>query len=280
MKNLLKIISIITILFPSFLYATNDQQEQIKTITAFYKNYLDQKYEEGWPSIYSSRLIKALEDNINDCRKFIRNGNICGYTADGDLLLNAQDYSPTLRFSNSNFSATTKPNNVITVNFVLFPEEEQDKGDRELNFTMAKENNLWKIDDMESSAYESMNAEREALIETNLSLENAVTDLQGSFEYGDDKNFSQFIASQSEICANKSCHAIKQSDLANIYRTLFDKYFTKTGEYSVEQKLPLVPAGTKFPSTPKEGDIAQTGIFSWRYQDQLWMITKIDLDKI
>lgn len=277
MKIFLKTILFLPILFSSFLYATSDQQEKIKTVTDFYTRYLNQEYEQGWPSIFSSRLKKALDENIEDCRKYVRNGNICGYTADGDILLNAQDYSETLTFSNSNFSAIAKPDNLISVSFILFPEYPEDAGDRELSFNMAKENNQWKIDDIESSAYVSMDAEKAALIEYNQSLENALNDLQITFELTDNKQFELFLNDQTKICIAKSCKVINPESISGIFQKIFDKYYRKTGEYTVEPKQPLYPQPVrKFP-TPKEGDTADVGIFSWVYKNNLWIITEINL---
>lgn len=278
MKNFLKTIFFLSILFPSLLYATSDQQAQIKTVTEFYTQYLNQEYEQGWPSIFSSRLKKALDENIEDCRKFVRNGDMCGYTADGDLLLNSQDYSEHLKFANSKFLAISKPNNQLVVSFVLFPEEgEEDEGNREINFTMAKENNQWKIDDIESSAYVSMSAERDALIEYNQSLENVLNDLQITFELTDSKQFALFINDQTKICSAKSCKIINPESVSGIFQSIFDKYYRKTGEYTVEPKQPLYPQPVRKFLTPKEGDTADVGIFSWVYKNNLWIITEINL---
>ncbi len=279
MKTLLKIIFCLSILFPSFLYATSDQQEQIKTVTDFYTRYLNQEYEQGWPSIFSSRLTKALNDNINDCKKFVRNGDMCGYTADGDILLNAQDYSEKLNFSNSNFSAIAKTDNQITVSFILFPEYPEDAGDREISFNMAKENNQWKIDDIESLAYVSMKAEKDALIEYNQSLENVLNDLHISFLLADSKQFELFINNQTKICSAESCKIINPDSVPDIFQRIFDNYYRKTNDDTVEAIRPLYPQPLpKF--APKEGNKAEVGIFSFIFMDQLWMIERINLDKL
>ncbi len=278
MKIFFKSILFLSILFPSFLYATNDQQAQIRAVTDYYTRYLNQEYEQGWPSIFSSHLIKALDDNINHCRKFIRNANICGYTADGDLLLNAQDYSEHLNFSNSKFLAISKPNNQLVVSFMLFPEEgEEDEGNREINFTMAKENNQWKIDDIESSAYASMDSENAALIEYNQSLENALFDLQTIFEIAESHYFELFINNQTKICAEQSCKVINSDSVSGVFQKIFDKYYRKTTDDTVETIRPLFPQPLPKLSTPKEGDTTKVGIFSWIYKNNLWIITEINL---
>lgn len=284
MKNIFKLIPLICILFFTSIQATatqttTDQQQQIQAVTDYYKKYLNRDIEDGWPSIFSSRLQKALDDNIEDCRKYVRNGNICGYSADGDLLLASQDSSEKLNFSTSKFSAVAQNNNQVKVRFILFPEYPDDAGDRELNFNMAKENNEWKIDDIESSAYVSMDSEKTALIEYNQPLENALEDLRITFELADSKAFEQFISNETQICSNKSCKPFDLDSVSIIFKTIFDKYYRKTGEYSVEQKHPLYPQPAPKIVASKAGETATTGIFSWVYKNNLWMITKIDLGK-
>lgn len=280
MKNIFKLTSLICILFSTSLQATaqtsTDQQQQIQAVTDYYKKYLNREIEDGWPSIFSSRLQKALDDNIEDCRKYVRNGNICGYSADGDLLLRSQDSSEKLNFDTSKFIATSQSNNQVKVNFILFPEYPDDAGDRELIFNMAKENNQWKIDDIESLAYTSMDSEKASLIEYNQPLKNALEDLQITFELADSKAFEQFINDRTRVCSNKSCKPLNLHSASIIFQTLFDKYYLKTGEYSVEPKHPLYPQPAPKIVASKEGETATTGIFSWVYENNLWMITKID----
>lgn len=264
---------------PSFSQASNEAQAQIKAVTAYYQRYLNQNYENTWPSIFSKRLVNALESNISDCKKFVRNGNMCGYTANGDLLLNAQDYSPTLTFANSKFVATAKPHNQVIVNFVLFPGDE-DEGSREINFTLSKEGNEWKIDDIESSVYESIKSERDALIEMNAPLENAIADLQITLEYLSYEYLSPFMNDKTQICESKKCSTIDNTKLSSIHKKLFDYYFKKTEDNSVEPLHKFVDIDASAKSTAKEQKRVTTGIFTWEFQDQIWMITKIDLDSI
>jgi len=285
MKNIFKLTFLVCILFSASIYATpvqttTAQQQQLQTVTDYYKKYLNREFEEGWPSIFSSRLQKALNDNIEDCRKYVRNGNICGYSSDGDLLLLSQDSSEKLNFTNSKFTAISEHTNQINVSFILFPEYPDDAGNREISFNMAQENNQWKIDDIESQAYASMDSEKAALIEYNQSLENALEDLRIAFELADSKAFEKFITNKTQICSSKSCKTINTDSISIIFQTIFDKYYRKTGEYTVEQKHPLYPQPALKTTAPKEGDTATIGIFSWVYENTLWVIAKIDWDKI
>lgn len=97
-------VSILLLLLPLASFAKDaGSTEQVNFITNFYREYLDAteakrvEFTKG-ESFFSKSALKAIEQSNKVCAEKVRGDDICGYAADGDLFLNAQEISPDLKF--------------------------------------------------------------------------------------------------------------------------------------------------------------------------------------
>jgi hypothetical protein len=155
-------------LFTLFLttYASADTESAEKTIYNFYNSYFsDLNKKDNASSIelpYSTSFNKLISHNKELCNSFP--DEICGWGADGDVYLDAQDYDEKLSIENSQFKINESPSNTINVSFYLFPSEKSAQDNqRHISFKMVYEHNKWVVDDIiynrDTSSREQINNE-------------------------------------------------------------------------------------------------------------------------
>lgn len=291
MKNIFKLVSLLCILFSLPSHA-NDQDQQIKIISDFYKAYFSGKDplgDEAWPSFFSNDLVKHLDQNKADCERYDREGSVCGYSADFDPFTFSQDWSSELTFASSEFSAKSSSHNAVDIHFILFPEfSGEDRTSRSVRVLFIKENDQWKVNDMllgengdfsnSTGIRQDVASERIYLIENNQLISNTTAVLETIIHYQQTEFFEKFISSETDVCQQQKCKPLSNSE--SLLQALHQHYFIKIDEYSYKAIKPLFDKTIPETKNPKAGDKITAGIFSFEYKDHLWMITKIDLDKM
>lgn len=118
------------------------------TIEAFYRKYLGSAKKEL--NLPFSRSFRALQkEDTAACKKFA-GSDICGFGADGDVYLDAQDFDPKLTYASAGFKATEAEPGKVTASFNLFPNDKAsgDENKRTIVFAMVKEKGAWVVDDI------------------------------------------------------------------------------------------------------------------------------------
>lgn len=129
-----------------------DPSSAKNTIKAFYKAYLDFSQHQGGqkPTLRFSKAFQTLvTENAKVCKESAGT-DICGWGANGDVYLNAQEFDPGLTFQNSRISITEPKPGKIQVKLNVYPSI-KDAGayyDRTIIFLMIWEANQWAVDDI------------------------------------------------------------------------------------------------------------------------------------
>lgn len=139
------------------------RQQQLDLITNFYKDHLarpETRQASQLPSgSFFSKDLEALVDaNLQLCDSLSRGDDVCGYGADGDVFLDAQEVAPTLDFERAHFRVERAGENIIEASFNIHP----DMGsayDRRIRFVLVDETDGWRVDDMLYSQGRSMRQE-------------------------------------------------------------------------------------------------------------------------
>ncbi|MEI6729649.1 MAG: DUF3828 domain-containing protein [Pseudomonadota bacterium] len=137
-----------------FVASANAQEEltAIQTIDNFYREYLDYKYDPTKPDIkapnpiFSKSFNNALAESKSLCDKYA-NGEICGWAADSDPYLNAQDQEDNLTYEKANVKISEPIKGTIKVTFNLFPSGNNTVLNTVI-YKVIKEDNIWVIDDL------------------------------------------------------------------------------------------------------------------------------------
>ncbi|MFZ4715232.1 MAG: hypothetical protein ACOYL6_16030 [Bacteriovoracaceae bacterium] len=119
-----------------------------KVIEDFYRGYfVDKSRLNHLP--FSKSFNQLVSKNAKICEKYAGT-DVCGWGADGDLYLHAQEYDPNLSFENSKFQIEQSKSGLVVVRFNIYPSI-TDAGnfyDREFQFVMIQEEGKWVVDDM------------------------------------------------------------------------------------------------------------------------------------
>jgi hypothetical protein len=127
--------------------------EPIDVVKDFYKKYIDYIHTEKKNSIkpriqFSKQFQKALERNRDVCDNYAT--GICGWQADGDEYLDAQETDPNLTFANSGIAFRAIGKGLVEVRLNVYPSEKTNKNFylREIKYKMIIENGIWVVDDI------------------------------------------------------------------------------------------------------------------------------------
>lgn len=145
---------------------------QMKAVEDFYRRYLGPSQngdlkdpKKAAVGFFSKSLMAAWDENLKKCRDS-GSTDICGWGADGDIFLQAQDIDPNLNYDNSKFRVFKFTNGFIEANFNVFPSKLKNGKldpyyDRNIRFFMIEEDGRWVVDDiayMESTGPASVRA--------------------------------------------------------------------------------------------------------------------------
>lgn len=119
-----------------------------QTVSDFYHQYLNPNTKNRNTDLpYSRTLQQEIAINAAICKKYA--DGPCGWGADRDLYLDAQESDPKLNDTNANLHVTTKPGNIVEVTFDLFPYDKPDNREhRTMQIKMVEENRAWVLDDV------------------------------------------------------------------------------------------------------------------------------------
>lgn len=132
-------------------FATTESSSPKETIYNFYKSYfssLNNKLDGStFELTYSRSFSRLINYNEKLCKSFP--DEICGWGADGDVYLDAQDYGKSLTIKNTRFQIHESPVKTINVSFYLFPSDTSVRDNqRHISYKMIYENHQWVVDDI------------------------------------------------------------------------------------------------------------------------------------
>lgn len=130
-------------------YKARSERQQVDFITRFYSSYLGEARRAPPPAgtFYSDDLEALLAANHELCGKLARHDEICGYDADGDVFLDAQETASGLTLDKAGFKAAYAGNGTVDVSFNVFPGQ-GDNYRRQIRFVLTLEDAGWRVDDM------------------------------------------------------------------------------------------------------------------------------------
>jgi len=120
-----------------------------ETIEIFYKAYLNEeqphRLKRSEP-VFSKAFLKLRKQNLRVCKEKA-GSDICGWGADADPYLNAQDMDDDLTYGNAVRSITEPKPGEVHVQLDVFPSQ-PNEGDRTIVFTLIQEDKRWVVDDI------------------------------------------------------------------------------------------------------------------------------------
>ncbi|RSZ59862.1 hypothetical protein HF313_14120 [Massilia atriviolacea] len=232
---------------------------------------------------YSPGLLKLMDANRAACLKVARQGSQCGWNADGDEFLHAQERDPALTLASSGFVAKAAGANTVDVRFLLFPGQADTQ--RAIRYRLLRHQGRWRVDDATGAAkggYRRENSLRYAIAAETRYVNGSVLDaaeaatwvnLYVEGEMAD--AFARFAAFPLTVCqGGDGCTAYRENDarLPALVGTLKQRYFDKG------VVRPVLPASTLVvPKVPGEGSVVRNGPFDFTFRRGLWRLTQVDL---
>jgi hypothetical protein len=259
--------------------AWSEKQQQLDLITDFYRDHLarpDKRQPSQVPPGFFTPELEALIDANNQlCYSLSRSDDICGYGADSDVFLDAQEASPSLDFERSSFRISRIGDNVVEATFNVYP----DMGtayDRQIRYVLVQGDEGWRVDDMLFAQNRSMRVE---LLQENDAILARARDLGDTagwvFNYlrnGDMLDRAvRFIAFPVQVCDQYGvCTAMKRDD-PRLMQAL-DYLSDNKGDSDV---LPP-PAEAQ----AADGKVIAIGALDFTFQNRAWWVTRIDLRRL
>ncbi|MFZ3231703.1 MAG: hypothetical protein WA160_15955 [Pseudobdellovibrio sp.] len=93
-----------------------------------------------------------IQENLATCKEKAGT-DVCGWGADGDIYLDAQEIDPQLTFKNSQFVITAVDPETVKVSFNVYPslKESKDFYNRTIVYHMLLEKGKWVVNDLISN---------------------------------------------------------------------------------------------------------------------------------
>jgi hypothetical protein len=140
-------------------------KEPIDVVRDFYKKYMEyihaEKRNSAAPRIqFSKQFQRSIDRNLFVCENYA--SGVCGWQADGDAYLDAQEIDPNLTFANSGIRFKSIGKDIIEVKLNVYPSEKayKDYYSREIKYKMIFENGAWVVDDI---IYKDSGSSRKAI---------------------------------------------------------------------------------------------------------------------
>ncbi len=123
-------------------------------VESFYRLYLSPATHGGSRAAiaFSKSFLELVKRNLEVCKEKAGT-DVCGWGADGDIYLGAQESQPDLTFENSGAKIREEEGGVVSVTMNVYPDI-KDAGDyylRRVYFRLISEDGRWVVDDMKSS---------------------------------------------------------------------------------------------------------------------------------
>ena len=260
--------------------AWSERQRQLDLITDFYKDHLSrpetrQASQLPAGSFYSRELEALVDANSLLCDSLSRGDDICGYGADGDVFLQAQEVSPSLDFERSGFTASRSEDNIVDASFNVHPDMGESHA-RRIRYVLVKEPHGWRVDDVLFADGGSM---RRELQRENDQVKARARDLADAagwvFNYlrneGALDRAARFIAFPVQVCDQYGACAALRRDDARLMQAL-DALADGGVDLGLLPKPGEVAAG--------DGKVVAVGAFDFTFQTKAWWVTKIDLGRV
>jgi hypothetical protein len=148
----LKRVIIFSLLLPSVLFP---QSSGISFVIEFYQSYLDAYPKKVVNSdsflithpFFSTSIIALLDSNKKVCTKKAGT-DICGYGADSDIFLNAQEIGPNLTFKTSRFKALEINPELIEISYTVYPNGAKKYYEHTRRLKLVLDDKKWRVDDI------------------------------------------------------------------------------------------------------------------------------------
>lgn len=253
------------------------RQQQLDLITNFYKDHLarpEMRQASQLPSgsFFSKELEALVDANLQLCDSLSRGDDVCGYGADGDVFLDAQEVPPTLDFERAQFKVERAGDDVVEASFNINP----DMGsayERHLRFALVEEDNGWRVNDMLYGQGRSMRQELQRENAAVLARARELADAAGwVFNYLGNEDMldraMRFIAFPVQVCDQYGvCAAMKRDDMRLLQA--LDALADNGAGSAILPKPGEVAAS--------EGKVVAVHALDFTFQNKAWWVTKIDL---
>jgi hypothetical protein len=257
-------------------------------IGSFYRDYFAdpaaarKRHVEGG-RFYSPGLLKLMAANRAACAKVARQGSQCGWNADGDEFLHAQERDRTLTLASSGFAARAAGARAVDVRFLLYPDQADTL--RAMRYRLVRHGGQWRVDDVidqEQGGYPAKNSLRHAIAAETRYVNADTLDAGEAANwlnvFVDDENvasFARFAVFPLTVCASEGgCLPYRENDarLPALVKALKLRYFDKG------VVRPTLPARSEeVPGTPREGSVVRNGPFEFSFRRGLWSLQRVDL---
>lgn len=269
----------------------SDAGQQVQFLAHFYKTYLSRPASADFDlppgSFYSQRAETLIAMNRQLCTTLSRSDDICGYGADGDVFLNAQEIATDLNFKTSKFKAIPSGNNTIDVSFTVWPGNGV-RYDRQLRYVLVKEPGGWRVDDVffgTGGGFRETESMRHQISQENARVLAAARDVfdvvSWIFIYLRDKDMlaraERFVTFPVQICSTTGgCQAVHRDDgmlrqaIGHLHRAYYKGDFDTRTDLS--SYFPRVDSAQTL-----EGKVVRLDALELSFRDRAWWISKIDL---
>jgi hypothetical protein len=262
--------------------AWSEKQRQLDLITDFYKDHLsrpESRQASQLPagSFYTRELEALVDANSHLCESLSRGDDICGYGADGDVFLQAQEVAPALDFERSGFTASRVGDNTVEASFNVYPDLGASHM-RRIRYVLAKEPAGWRVDDVLFADGGSMRQELKRENDEVLARARELADATGwVFNYLGNEDMLdravRFIASPVQVCDPYGvCAALKRDD-ARLLQALDALAASGNGV-----DMSFLPKPGEINAS--EGKVVAVNALDFTFQNKAWWVTGIDLRRV
>ncbi|MES2300023.1 MAG: hypothetical protein V4582_23495 [Pseudomonadota bacterium] len=258
-----------------------EAQQQVAFLTQVYQAYLGHgkhiSVEHFKPAtFYSASAQRLLAENDVVCRTLSRGDDICGYSADGDPLLDTQETAPNLNFKNARFSAKPAGKNMVDVSFSVWPGGGK-RAQRAIRYTLVQDGEQWRVDDLieqREGRFDPKDAMRARIAGENTVVREGAGKVSEVWSWlaiymgqAMDDRFARFIGFPFELCDAQQCTHFTQADaaLGKAIKAVRERF--------------LCGGGAKMAAITDAQQSARFGFALSERQGALWL-TQVDLRKM
>ncbi len=162
-KSVLLSLFLFTFCFPTLNAKTKLTAKEV--IETFYKSYLTRPFDtKAKPSAPKLRFSKSFNELLKVNEKVCKEKagtDICGWGADGDVYLNAQEYKPE-SYQKAGLTVNEITNGKVAVSFNVYPSIKDHKNSyiRTMTYLMLQEKSDWVVDDI---LYDNVSSARKSI---------------------------------------------------------------------------------------------------------------------
>ncbi|TFW16862.1 hypothetical protein [Duganella callida] len=258
--------------------AWSERQRQLDFITDFYRDHLSRPEARSASqlpggSFFSKELEALVDANSQLCDSLSRGDDVCGYGADGDVFMQAQEVAPSLDFERAGFKAARVGDNLIEASFNVHP----DLGDayaRKVRYALVREDSGWRVDDMlfdGGSMRQELQRENNKILARARELADAAGWVYNYLGHEDMLDRAvRFIDFPVQVCdAYDACAALKRDD-PRLMPAL-----DALGDAAAANSAGFLPKPGQVQAS--DGKVVAVGPLDFTFKHRAWWVTKIDL---